>query len=158
MADLEQKISKLEDNIHVIDTKLTEIKTDVPYIKQDVQDLWSAVNPIIRDHEELKTEIIRYLNRIELFDKDVVSVKETVKAHVVKISEFDEQYKFLANARKNINTIFVAIIIQTIFLISGLLAFVFTLTQQKTNQQQQQQQPQDLPKKGTPSVTVGGGN
>jgi hypothetical protein len=123
-------------DISDLSNRLIKLETDLPYVKGDIQEIWSAFGPMTRDHEELKTEIIRYLNRLEIFDKDLVSIKDTVKAHSLKIVDFDEQYKFLVNARKNINTIFVAIIIQTIFLISGLLAFVFTLTQQKANNSQ----------------------
>lgn len=116
------------------------LETEFPHIKQEITSIWTALTPQTREYEELKTEIIKALGRLESAEKELLAQKEIVKEHSTKIINFDEQYRFLVNARKNINTIFIAIIIQSIFLLSGLITFIFTLTQQKVSVKQEQQQ------------------
>ena len=120
-----------KDNERVI-----KLETEFPYVKSDITEIWSTITPIVRENEEVKSDQIRHLNRLDNLEKSAALTDTNIKKIGDTIASYDESLKFLANARKNINTIFVAIAIQTIFLIGGLLAFVFVLTQKSTVQGQ----------------------
>jgi len=116
--------------------RFIKIEAEVPHIQSDIKELWSTIDPISREGEELKTELIKHMNKVENLERTTAAISSAVKKIEETIISYDEGFKFLSNARKNINTIFVAIAVQTIFIIVGLLAFVFVLTQKSSNQSQ----------------------
>lgn len=133
-----------------IKDRLLKLETELPYIRGELNDLWTAVTPIVREIEEYKTEMVRYLYRIENTEKGVLALTTTTEKHITSLSDsikeltttmqsYAESIKFLVTVRKNLNTIFVALIIQAILFISSLLAFVFIMVQKNNVQSSPQQ-------------------
>lgn len=124
--------------------RILKLETEYPYVRQDITDIRNQMIPMHRDHEELKTDIIRYLNRLDNAEKAIVwtdktigELKKDIEEAVDILQEHTESYKFVQNARKTMNIIFVALAIEFIGLVCALLAFVFVLTQKPQDKAQQ---------------------
>lgn len=118
--------------------RILKLETEYPYIRQDITDIKNKLEPMNHDHQELKTDIIRYLNRLDNAEKAITEIKSSVEDAVEILQEHTESYKFVQNARKTMNVIFVALAIEFIGLVCALLAFVFVLTQKQPDKPQPQ--------------------
>jgi len=120
--------------------RILKLETEYPYIRQDITDIKNRLEPMNHDHQELKTDIIRYLNRLDNAEKSITEIKDSVEEAVEILQEHTESYKFVQSARKTMNIIFVALAIEFIGLVCALLAFVFVLTQ-KPQEKTEKPQP-----------------
>jgi len=97
--------------------RLLKLELQSEYQVKEFTELRSIIAPITREHEELKTDIIKFLNKVENTQRDQKDMEDSVKEIEKTLKEYAGSFKFLENARKNMNTIFVAITIQAIFFI-----------------------------------------